>query len=97
MQSGEGPGDLAWHDCEFVLELQAAALPPPPPPPAGMGPLIEKITQSISARVDKFNARDLADVLDSLARLREAEKSSGEANSGGASLRLLAALASEDA
>lgn len=82
VQSGDGPGGLAWHDCEWVVELKASSLPPPPPPPPGESELLNRITQSISSRVDKFNARELADVLDALAKLRATENARGETASG---------------
>jgi hypothetical protein len=92
VEAGVGPGELAWHDCAFVIELRDAALPPPPPPPPGAGELIDRITQSLSRRADEINPRDLANVLNALAELRRAEAKSGEAGTGGSStsLKLLA-------
>lgn len=96
VQSGGGPGDLVWHDCEWVEELRARTLPPPPPPPTGFGPLLDKITQVIHARADKLTGRELSDIIDSMARLRDAEAKHGGTTQAGTSRQLLAFLADDE-
>lgn len=96
VQSGDGPGELAWHDCEWVTELASKALPPPPPPEPGLEALIRIVTQQASARAEKMSAREMTDLLRSAADLIRAQNEGhhGEAQSGGgASLKLLAFVA----
>lgn len=69
VETGNGPGGLAWHDCDTVNELREATVPPPPPPEPGMEEAVRRITQAVSARADKMNGRELAECIDALARL----------------------------
>jgi hypothetical protein len=85
VQGGEDPGGLAWHDCEQVLELKAAALPPPPKPPGGVESLLDLLTSSLAARVDRISPREAAEVLDAMARF-EAARAKREGGGDGSSL-----------
>lgn len=89
VQAGDGPGDLAWHDCEAVKELRAAAVPLPP---AGIDPLFERITQVVAQKSDKASLRELAEIVDSLARYVQATRAGGGGEGGGISRELHALL-----
>lgn len=96
VEVGDGPGELAWHDCEWVLELTARTVPPPPPPPPGMEVLLERMTMAISAKAERMTPRELADTMGAAADLIRAQNEANNAEgkgSGGVSGKLLAFLA----
>lgn len=74
-EAGNGPGNLAWHDCEWVMAQRAAE-----PTDGSEDPwevVVHSVASAVRERAPSLPGRDLADILEAASKRPAVQQTGG--------------------